>query len=264
MIRVVVCGASGKMGRTVCKAVHSDPELSLVGAVDKDYEASGIQDLSEMGENKVYLDSSLSAAIKELKPDVVVDFTNPDVVMNNIKIAVELEVDMVIGTTGFTSDKLGEVERIIDGQDVGIFIAPNFAIGAVLMMKFAEKAAKYFNDAEIIELHHNEKYDAPSGTAMKTAEMLSSIKTFEDLGPNEKEILPGSRGGNYKNIRIHSIRLPGLIGHQEVLFGLDGQLLTIRHDTLDRSSFMPGVLMAIKKHKENRGVTVGLDKLMEI
>lgn len=264
MIKVVVCGAGGKMGNTTCQAIHSDPDLSLVGAVDTAYKASETHSLSEMGEKKVYLDSHLDSAIKKLNPEVIVDFTNPDVVMDNIEVAVKNGIDMVIGTTGFTSERLKKVEALLTGKDIGVFIAPNFAIGAVLMMKFAEKAAKYFNNAEIVELHHNEKYDAPSGTAMKTAEILASVKDFEEPGVREKEILAGARGGNYKNIRIHSIRLPGLIGHQEVLFGLEGQLLTIRHDTFDRSSFMPGVLMAIKKHRDYRGLTIGLDQIMEI
>ncbi len=264
MIKVIVCGAGGKMGTTVCQAIKADPDLSLVGAVDKSFKASGIHEFFDMGEGKVYLDSNLGAAIKELKPDVVVDFTNPDAVMEHIEIAVEHGVDMVIGTTGFVSERLKKVESLVKGKDLSIFIAPNFAVGAVLMMRFSKMAAKFFDGVEIVELHHDQKHDAPSGTAMKTAELLSEVKEFKGANEEEKEVLAGARGGDYKNIRVHSVRLPGLIGHQEVLFGLDGQLLTIRHDTFDRSCFMPGVMMAIKKHKDHRGLVVGLEKIMDI
>ncbi|HDP69205.1 MAG TPA: 4-hydroxy-tetrahydrodipicolinate reductase [Actinobacteria bacterium] len=261
---VVVCGASGKMGREVCRAVYEDLELSLVGAVDVSCVGQDIGELVGLGKIGIFIEDDLKTILNKLSPRVVVDFTNPNVVMDNIRMVINCGINSVVGTTGFTGDDLAEIESLLEGKDVGIVIAPNFAIGAVLMMKFSEKALKYFSNAEIIELHHDKKVDAPSGTALKTAEMMSSSNNITCSNSTEREIIKGVRGGEFKNIHIHSVRLPGLVAHQEVIFGSKGQTLTIRHDSIDRTSFMPGVLMAVKQVEKFKGLTYGLDRLLDL
>ncbi len=262
MIRVLVVGAAGRMGSTVCRTVLDDPELALVGAVDV---VSVHEDIGEMlGGNKLGLAISqhLDQSLVSLRPDVVVDFTHPSVVMDSIRTCLARGVDMVVGTTGITQEDLQEVNSLLESSDSNILIAPNFAVGAVLMMKFAESAAKHFSSVEIIELHHSRKADAPSGTALKTAELIAANNKDIEKGQS-KEMVKGARGAEYEGVPIHSIRLQGLVAHQEVIFGGPGQTLTIRHDTLDRSSFMPGVLMGIKTISQRKGLTYGLDKLLE-
>jgi 4-hydroxy-tetrahydrodipicolinate reductase len=262
MINVLVIGAAGRMGQTVCRTVLDDSELSLVDAVDVASVGKDIGEVLGSGNLGVPISDNLSQSLESISPDVVVDFTHPNAVMNNIRTVLGHNIDMVVGTTGITEDNLEEIKSLLKTSKSHIFIAPNFAIGAVLMMKFAELAAKHFDSVEIIELHHDKKADAPSGTALKTAEIIAESSPVPVKSFQSEQAVQGARGGEYKGIHIHSIRLPGLVAHQEVIFGGAGQTLTIRHDSIDRSSFMPGVILAIKNIHKKEGLTHGLDKLL--
>lgn len=262
-IRVIVAGALGKMGRETLKAVAADEEIELVGAADIKFNEKNDNFDTVLGRLDIPCYSDLEALIVEVKPDIMVDFTNPQVVFNNARIALENKVTCVVGTTGLKDMELEHLERLARENEAGIAIIPNFAIGAVLMMKFAQEAARYFPDVEIIELHHDQKMDAPSGTAIKTAEMINEKWGIRaPRAVREFEKIPGCRGGNVGNIRIHSVRLPGFIAHQEVIFGGVGQSLTIRHDSFDRVGFMPGVVMVIKKMADKTGLVYGMENLL--
>jgi len=251
-VRVGVLGASGRMGRTVSAAVAADPDLELVAAVDT---AGGAVEGLEVARGP--------EALTDAGAEVAVDFTRPEAVLGNVLWCVANGVHAVVGTTGWTPADLERIEAAIDeaGRRSNVFVAPNFAIGAVLMMHFAEQAARFLPAAEIIELHHDGKVDAPSGTAMTTARRIAATRGGPYRGP-DGESLEGSRGGDHEGIRIHSVRLPGLVAHQEVILGGPGQTLSIRHDSMDRSSFMPGVLLAVKEVGNHPGLTVGLDRLL--
>jgi 4-hydroxy-tetrahydrodipicolinate reductase len=243
-IRVGVLGARGRMGVEVCQAVDAADGLTLVAAVDQD-------------------DPLAEAATAQ----VLVDFTNPDVVMDNLRWAVGQGIHVVVGTSGFTTQRLEQVGAWLAAKpEVGVLIAPNFGIGAVLMMQFAAKAARYFESAEIIEQHHPRKLDAPSGTATHTAKLISDARAAAGLGPMPdatKEEQSGARGTDIGGVRVHAVRAAGLVAHQEVLFGTQGETLTIRHDSLDRVSFMPGVLLAVRAIGSRPGLTIGLDSFLE-
>ncbi len=264
MIKVVISGAAGRMGREVLKSVWNSEDMQLVGAVDVQDEGRDAGSLMGIGEVGIQLQSDLKQALQDARPDVMVDFTIPDSVADNIKTALHCGVRPVIGTTGLPSGELSEIAQISSSKKVGCIIAPNFAIGAILMINFAAQAAKYFPHVEIIELHHDQKLDAPSGTAILTAaEIVKNRGNFEQGLPIEIEKIPGARGGRYEGgIRFHSVRLPGLVAHQEVIFGGLGQTLTIRHDTISRESFMPGVLLAIRKVMNLEEVVYGLENLI--
>jgi len=245
MINVAVLGARGRMGSEVVKAVEAAEGLALVDALD------------------------LGDSIDKLKGSgahVVVDFTTPDSVMSNVEFLINAGINVVVGTTGFDESKLTLVKGwLAANPTVGVLIAPNFAIGAVLMMEFAEKAARYFESAEIIELHHPAKVDAPSGTAARTAELMSAARKQAGLGamPDATTTsLDGARGSLVGEIPVHSVRARGLVAHQEVLFGGLGETLTIRHDSIDRAGFMPGVILGVRKIINHPGLTHGLDKFM--
>jgi 4-hydroxy-tetrahydrodipicolinate reductase len=245
MIKVGVLGARGRMGAEVVKAVTEAKDLELVAALD-------------LGDS---LDQLVSSGAQ-----VVVDFTTPDSVMANLEFLISNGISAVVGTTGFDDSRVAKVKALSTANPkVGVLIAPNFAIGAVLMMEFATKAAKYFESAEIIELHHPNKVDAPSGTASRTAELMTQARKDAGLGAMPDATNSGiaaARGGNVGDIPVHSIRLRGLVAHQEVLLGGLGETLTIRHDSLDRAGFMPGVLLGVRKVISNPGLTFGLDKFM--
>ena len=262
MIKVLVNGAYGRMGRTVLNAVIDDSELELVGAVD----VVGGADAGELTGHKangIIIEVDLAKALEKHKPDVMVDFTQPQVVFNNVITALEHKVSPVVGTTGLSDEAKEKIRQAAEANNTPAFIAPNFAIGAVLMMLLAQQAAKYMPDVEIIELHHDKKLDAPSGTAELTAKMIAEVRDSHKQGhPNEEEKMPHVRGADYDGIRIHSVRLPGYVAHQEVIFGGLGQTLTIRHDSTGRDSFMPGVVLACKKVRNLKGLTIGLDKLL--
>ena len=260
MIRVGVVGAMGKMGQEVVKAVCSNDNLELVCAVD-------INNIDGMvcPKSEVRIIGDLKSAIDMHKPDVIVDFTQPKFVFENAKICLEKGVRPVIGTTGLTDEQITELQKLSQQKNLGCLIAPNFSTGAVLMMMFAKQAAKYFENAEIIELHHNQKKDAPSGTAIKTALMMSETgkMTFEKGNCEETETIEGSRGGkSYSDIRIHSVRMPGYIASQEVIFGSSGQIFKIRHDSMDRQCYMAGVTLAINYVAENNNFVYGLENIM--
>ena len=245
MIKVGVLGARGRMGVEVIKAVTDAADLELVAALD--------------------LGDSLDQ-IKSSGAQVVVDFTTPDSVMANLEFLISNGISAVVGTTGFDAGRISKLEKLIAvSPKVGVLIAPNFAIGAVLMMEFATKAAKYFESAEIIELHHPNKVDAPSGTASRTAELMSKARKEAGLSamPDATTTsLDGARGATVGDVPVHSVRLRGLIAHQEVLLGGLGETLTIRHDSLDRVGFMPGVLLGVRKIITHPGLTFGLEKFM--
>ena len=263
MTTVLVNGACGRMGRAVLKAVAEAKDLELVGAVD----ITGGADAGELaggGANGVKVETDLKAALTRLQPEVMIDFTRPDVVYGNVITALQAKVSPVVGTTGLSDEQKADIRKLAEENDTPAFIAPNFAIGAVLMMVMAKQAAKYMPEVEIIELHHDKKLDAPSGTAVQTAAMIAEVRAAHKQGhPEEKEKLSGARGADYEGMHIHSVRLPGYVAHQEVIFGGLGQTLTIRHDSLNRESFMPGVVLAAEKVRSLKGLTVGLDKLLE-
>ena len=245
MIKVGVLGARGRMGSEVVKAVTDAADCELVAALDQ-------------GDS---LDALITSGAQ-----VVVDFTTPDVVMANLEFLVKNNIHAVVGTTGFSDDRIAQLNTwLASNPSAGILIAPNFAIGAVLMMEFAEKAAKFFESAEIIELHHPNKVDAPSGTAARTAALISDARKKANLSamPDATTTsLDGARGATVGDVPVHSVRLRGLIAHQEVLFGGLGETLTIRHDSLDRAGFMPGVLLGVRQVSSHPGLTVGLEKFM--
>jgi 4-hydroxy-tetrahydrodipicolinate reductase len=244
-IRVGVLGARGRMGLEVCKAVDAAADLELVATVDQGDPRSDVSDAGAQ---------------------VIVDFTTPDAVMDNLYWAVEQGINVVVGTTGFSEQRLDQVRGwLAQRPGVGVMIAPNFGIGAVLMMQFAARAARYFESAEIIEQHHPRKLDAPSGTSAHTARLIAAARAEAGLGamPDATtQEAPGARGTEIDGVRVHSVRAAGLVAHQEVLFGTQGETLTIRHDSLDRSSFMPGVLLAVRHIVQHPGLTIGLDALL--
>jgi len=245
-IRVAVLGAKGKMGSQTCQAVEAAEDCELVAALD-------------VGDD---LD-----ALVEASPEVVVDFTHPDAVMGNLTWCIEHGIDSVVGTTGFDAARLGRLRELLaDAPDTGVLIAPNFSIGAVLMMKFAQLAAPHYESVEIVELHHPDKADAPSGTARRTAELVAAARAEagrEAVPDATSTGLPGARGADVDGIRVHGVRLRGLVAHQEVLFGDIGETLTIRHDSLHRESFMAGVLLGVRKVGGAPGLTVGLEHFLD-
>ena len=265
MIRVGVIGAHGRMGREVCRAVAEDPECTLVAAVDSLGCGENVGALIGHPELKVQISDELDA-LTDAEVDVAVDFTHPDSVMDDVRWCVRHAVHCIVGTTGITAAHLDEIRALIEeeGSESNVFVAPNFAIGAVLMMRFAAAASRWLPSVEIIELHHAGKADAPSGTALKTAEEIAKARPEGGDAPPSKEVAPGARGADVAGIRVHSVRLPGLVAHQEVLLGGPGQSLLIRHDSYDRASFMPGVLLAIKAITKHPGLTYGLENLLDL
>lgn len=256
-LKIVVIGAAGKMGLTVCGAVMADPDLELVGAVDT--RGFKVEWLDARG---LKIRADLEIVLSETGADIIVDFTKADAVMRNAHVALNAGAHAVIGTTGLSASDVDTLISLTAKTEKNILLAPNFALGAVIMMKMGQRIAKYFDRAEIVEYHHDEKIDAPSGTSILTAEMLAENLQAKPL--DEVEKFQGARGATVKGIPIHSVRLPGLVAHQEVIMGLEGQVLSIRHDSIDRSSFMPGVIMAIKEIGARSGFTYGLDKLLDI
>jgi len=252
VIRVGVVGAGGRMGATVCGAVAADPQLELVAAVDPGHVGASIHGVTVAGDLK---------ALADAKCEVVVDFTVAAAARTTLPWLALHGMHAVVGTTGFSDDDIDGFRRAFTASNC--LIAANFAIGAVLMMKFAEQAAPYFDTAEIIELHHNAKADAPSGTAVATAQRMAASSSDWADDPTTHEVYPGARGGEGPaGIRIHSVRMVGMTAHQEVILGGSGQTLTIRHDSFDRVSFMPGVVLACKKVAQTSGLTLGLDAIL--
>lgn len=244
-MRVAVLGAKGKVGATMVAAVADAADLELSAQVDA---------------------GDALSALTDSNTEVVIDFTHPDVVMDNLKFLIDNGIHAVVGTTGFTDERIAQVRAWLDAKpDVSVLIAPNFAIGAVLTMHFAAQAARHFESVEVIELHHPHKADAPSGTAARTAKLIAEAR--KGLPPNPDATstgIEGARGADVDGIPVHSIRLAGLIAHQEVLFGTTGETLTIRHDSLDRTSFVPGVLLGVRKVAQRPGLTIGIEPLLDL
>lgn len=251
LIKVAICGACGKMGQEVIKAVAVNDEMELTAKIDLICIGEGTYD-------------SIEKAIEAAQIDVMVDFTQPDSVYENAKLCLNRGIRPVIGTTGLKDEQINELNLLSKEKGLGCLIAPNFTTGAVLMMMFAKQASKFFDNAEIIELHHNQKKDAPSGTAIKTAQLMAEANdSFAKGNCEEIEMIQGARGGkSYSDIQIHSVRMPGYIASQEVIFGAPGQILKIRHDSMDRTCYMKGVLMAIKHVAKNNEFVYGLEKIL--
>lgn len=262
MIKVIVAGFKGRMGKTTVQMVNENQDFELAAVYDPRATESNLNEINEYQVLDVPVYSELQQ-IKSAGLDVWVDFTSPASVFANVKFALEQRISPVIGTTGLTDEQVGELQRLAKEKKVGGLIAPNFGISAVLLMQFAQQAAKYLPDVEIIEMHHNNKLDAPSGTALNTAKMIAKVRKEKVQGnPDEKETLPGARGADYQGMKIHSVRLPGYVAHEQVLFGGLGEALTIRQDSFDRISFMSGVAVAISKIKNYDELFVGLEHIL--
>ncbi|MGM9987494.1 MAG: 4-hydroxy-tetrahydrodipicolinate reductase [Bacillaceae bacterium] len=264
IIRIILAGPRGKMGQEAIRMIVNQPHFQLVAVVDRLHNGKFLKDIEGGLELDVPIYEDAATCIQEQEADVFVDLTNPETGKRHVAIALAHRLPCVIGTTGFSSEELAVLERESEERRVGIIIAPNFALGAVLMMKFAKMAAHYFQDVEIIEMHHDRKLDAPSGTALKTAQMIGEVREKKQQGHEiEKETLTGARGGNIDGMRIHSVRLPGLVAHQQVLFGGDGQLLTLRHDSFDRTSFMSGIKLSIETVVKLDKLVYGLENIID-
>jgi 4-hydroxy-tetrahydrodipicolinate reductase len=244
-MRVGVLGAKGKVGATIVEGVEAAEDLTFTAGVDA---------------------GDALSLFTDTDTQVVVDFTHPSVVMDNLKFLIENGIHAVVGTTGFTDERIGQVREWLSAKpDAAVLIAPNFAIGAVLSMQFAKQAARFFESVEVVELHHPHKADAPSGTAARTARLIAEARKGLPLSPDATSTgIDGARGADVDGVRVHSVRLAGLVAHQEVLFGTQGETLTIRHDSIDRTSFVPGVLLAVRHVAERPGLTVGIEPLLDL
>jgi 4-hydroxy-tetrahydrodipicolinate reductase len=261
-IKTIITGAAGRMGKQVASALMQESDIQLVGGVD--LEKENINIISGQTDSSLQVTTDLRALIAKTHPHVLIDFTHPASVMNNVRIALENGVRCVVGTTGLSASDSDAIRSFCQMNEIGAVIAPNFAIGAVLLMKFAQIASRHFDKAEIIEMHHDKKVDAPSGTALKTAEFMG----HRDPAAEEETAVSlesqSARGERIGGIRIHSVRLPGLVAHHEVIFGASGETLTIRHDSLSRESFMPGVILAVREVMKLDRAVFGLDVLLDI
>ncbi len=249
MIKIAVCGALGKMGQEVCQAVTDCPDTELIAKID-------------IASDSMYHTIEEAHRVEDI--DLLIDFTQPNSIYENALYCLNNGIKIVIGTTGLTDEQIEELKNLSEEKNTGCLIAPNFSTGAVLMMMFAQQAAKYFDNAEIIEFHHNQKKDAPSGTAIKTASLMAKENdNFAAGNCAETETLEGSRGGtSYSNIHIHSVRMPGFIASQEVIFGSSGQIFKIRHDSMDRKCYMNGILLAVKHVAEKNDFVYGLENIL--
>jgi len=260
-IKIILAGPRGKMGSEAIHMIHNESNFQLVACLDKKTDEkpsfpSGI-------DVPVYDDAQ--QCFNETKADVFIDLTIPEVGYEHTKLALEHEINAVVGTSGFSEEQITDLTSIAENNHIGCIIAPNFALGAVLMMQFSKMAATYFPDVEIIEKHHDNKIDAPSGTATKTVEMIQETRKAKAQGhPDEYEIVEGARGADYDGIHVHSMRLPGLVAHQEVVFGSNNQLLTIKHDSFHRSSFMDGLKLAINEVLTKQTLIYGLENVMDL
>ncbi|WDF03538.1 4-hydroxy-tetrahydrodipicolinate reductase [Shouchella hunanensis] len=264
MINIVVAGPRGKMGYEAVQLCERDQDLNLVAVVDSKHNGRTLNELEGFGNLEVPIYSDMEECFSNHEVDVLVDLTTPAFGKKHMQIALAHGIRPVVGTTGFTDTDIQELTQLAEEKELGAIIAPNFAIGAILMMKFSQLAARYLTDVEIIEQHHDQKLDAPSGTAIKTAQLIATEREEKQQGhKNEKEDLAGARGANFEGMRIHSVRLPGRVAHQEVLFGGEGQLLSIKHDSLNRRSFMPGVKLSIEHVLKLDTLVYGLENLID-
>ncbi len=263
-MKIVIAGPRGNMGSEAVKLVDRTGHFTLTAVIDSKQTGQTVADIEGLPSLDAPVYTDLDKCLSEVECDVLIDLTTPEYGKKHMEIAFNHGVRPVVGTTGFSNDDVEELSRVAEQKELGAIIAPNFAIGAVLMMKFASMAAKYFDDVEIIEQHHDRKLDAPSGTAVKTAKMISEVRDAKKQGhEDEREDLEGARGADYEGMRIHSVRLPGLVAHQEVLFGGEGQTLKIRHDSMNRASFMPGVQLAVETVLKIDQLVYGLENIME-
>lgn len=262
MTRVGVVGACGKMGQLVCRAVAEDPELRLVAAINLSHDGEPLGPMIGHPEVDVIVSAQMETLL-QAEAAVIVDFTRPDSVMDTVRWAIDHAIHVVVGTSGVGGAELERIRGWIESEadDTHVIVVPNFSIGAVVAQRFAEEAARFFPAVEIIELHHDQKVDAPSGTAQAGAARVAAARKERWTGP-DSESIPGVRGGDVDGVRVHSVRLPGLVAHQEFIFGSMGQSLTIRHDAIDRACYLPGVLLAIREVLTRPGLTVGLEPLL--
>ncbi|RKQ37644.1 4-hydroxy-tetrahydrodipicolinate reductase [Oceanobacillus halophilus] len=264
MINIIVAGPRGKMGYEAIKMINKEENFRLVACLDRKNNGKTLKEVDGLPDLDVPIYENAEECFQAVdSADVLVELTIPEVGYLHTKTAIQHNIRPVVGTTGFNSEQLEELDELLTSKNIGGIIAPNFAIGAVLMMKFSQMAAKYLPDVEIIEKHHDNKLDAPSGTAVKTAEMIRETREPKSQGhPNETETITGARGAELDGMRIHSLRLPGLVAHQEVIFGGPGQTLSIKHDSLNRASFMDGVRFSIERVFEIDGLVYGLEQLL--
>lgn len=261
MTRVIIAGALGRMGREMSAGLAKQADIDVVGGVDPRATEDSVELAGGLG--RIPVSTELQTIIEQVGPRVMVDFTHPDAAMYNIRVALKNKVSPVVGTSGIKQEYLAEIEQLANEAGVAAVVVPNFAIGANLMLHFARIASKFLSAAEIIELHHDGKVDAPSGTAVATArEMIAAHGGDFDDPPTTTVLLEGARGGVEGGIHVHSVRLPGLVAHQEIIFGGPGQILTLRHDSISRDSFLPGVVLAVKEVSKRSGLVYGLDRLM--
>lgn len=261
---IIVAGPRGKMGSEALRMIEKEDQFTLVACVDRKNEGLQVKDVEGLPAFEAPIYSDIEQCFQDVQADVLIDLTTPEYGYKHTRLALEYGVRPVVGTTGFTKDQLAELEDLAGKKELGVVIAPNFALGAVLMMQFSKWAAKYFPDVEIIERHHDQKLDAPSGTAVKTAELIQEARESKQQGhPDEKETLAGARGADIDGMKVHSVRLPGLIAHQEVVFGSSGQTLTLKHDSYHRESFMSGVKLAVDNVLKLDVLVYGLENLLE-
>lgn len=262
-VKVILAGPRGRMGTEAIQMILNEDNFELVACIDRENNGKQLKDISGMPSSAAQIYTDAETCFKEVEADVFVDLTIPEVGYQHTKLAIEHNVRPVVGTSGFTSDQVEELNALSKEKQLGGIIAPNFAVGAVLMMKFAEMAAKHMPHVEIIEQHHDQKLDAPSGTAVKTGELITSVRESMKQGhPEEFEAIEGARGAEMDGIRIHSVRLPGLVAHQEVIFGGAGQTLSIKHDSLNRDSFMDGIKLCINEVLTMKELVYGLENII--
>jgi 4-hydroxy-tetrahydrodipicolinate reductase len=262
-LRVVIVGAAGRMGKEALRALNDSPEMEIVGAVVRSQAGVNAREIAGTSAVDLLLEADLGSVLERTKPDVVVDLSHSSVAVTNARLATSVGASLVVGCTGLGEAEIREIAECVSAAGVGAIYAPNFAIGAVLMMRFAETAAKWIPDVEIIEMHHDRKEDAPSGTALHTADLVIAARTSEPTEmPKTLFKLEGARGGEREGVHIHSVRLPGLLAHQQVIFGAPGEVLTIRHDAMDRSVYMGGLKLCVQKVSALPGLVVGLDKIL--
>lgn len=263
VIKIVVAGPRGRMGREAVKLVEDTENFQLVAVIDHKHNGMKLADILETSKSQVMVYTDIEECLQNEQADVLIDLTTPETGYLHTKTALTYGVRPVVGTTGFSQEELIELKSLAEAKGLGCIIAPNFAIGAILMMKFSQMASKYFPDVEIMEMHHDQKLDAPSGTAVKTAEMIKENRPSHRQGhEDEKETIEGARGANYDGMRIHSVRLPGLVAHQQVLFGAEGQTLTLRHDSYNRASFMSGVKVSVETIMSLDSLVYGLEHIL--
>ncbi|MBM7692625.1 4-hydroxy-tetrahydrodipicolinate reductase [Peribacillus deserti] len=263
-IKIIVAGPRGRMGLEAVKLVHNTENFELAAVLDRKNNGMNLSEIGGFEGIHAPVYSDLDECFSSVDAQVLIDLTTPEVGMVHAEKALEYGIRPVVGTTGFSKEDLERLDSLTAEKELGCIIAPNFAIGAILMMKFSQMAAKYFEDIEVIEMHHDQKLDAPSGTAVKTAQLISEVREDKIQGhPSEKETLPGARGADMNGMRIHSVRLPGLVAHQQVMFGMEGQLLTIRHDSFNRASFMSGVKLAVEEVMKIDVLVYGLENVIE-